>query len=537
MYCKICRCNPCKCSCSQPEAVCLVPAKPCVPGTPGIPGHPDIDYPLTLEKLLLLLKKKCDKTMCKAIQTEIDLLYALLGVDKPLPPGTLPPGGGVNPPVLPAFQLIANMVSNLNGDLTDKYPSAELLKAELMAIWKCMSHKQQHHGDWVDNWTYRTVIQSTNGCLIDGDKDPAPDKIKVITPVDVGSTVFAVIEGKKCLFESLVDNNITEPSKKSVLEGKWINYCDLKEVIDCVLPRKLITDCHALCDDPNSDGVHEDKTLCARVSCIEDQICNTDCVPGVPTICERLETLKAAEDHVTKFEFVNNPGSALDKYKITMKKGGTFQVPVVSVKTFELVGGDTYKITMTDGTVFTAACCQVANDGLPAGAITFNDGIYGSFSIRADKTPFELRTDSQGGNYHDIPFNCSEKTFKVSDYPYLGIAGRKIVMTMAASIGYYMKCPSTADQKYSIGPYQWDTKVWANGTLIKPVRDGYGLNRTGFNSGMANTSSFTFTTTGHDLVIKACHVFIADTNSMFVASDTLEVDVGASTISFSASDH
>ena len=103
-----------------------------------------------------------------------------------------------------------------------------------------MYDKQQHHGMWKDNFTTRDVIPTEDMCLLDGEED-APKTIKVITPVDVGSTVFNIIEGKKCLFESLVDNNITEPTKLSVLEGKWINYCDIKAVIDCVLPRKIIT--------------------------------------------------------------------------------------------------------------------------------------------------------------------------------------------------------------------------------------------------------------------------------------------------------
>jgi hypothetical protein len=192
---------------------------------------------------------------------------------KPPVPGQPLPKPPVNKP-LPdmAFQLISNMVSSLNvadKELKGKYPSALLLKEQLKALWTCLADKQQHHGMWKDNFTTRDVVPTEDMCVLDGEEDK-PKTIKVITPVDIGSTVFNIIEGKKCLFESLVDNNITEPTKKSVLEGKWINYCDIKAVIDCVLPRRLVTDCKEGCDkDKNKDGVIEDKTMCQRMEAVE----------------------------------------------------------------------------------------------------------------------------------------------------------------------------------------------------------------------------------------------------------------------------
>ena len=300
-------------SCVTPPNVAV-----CVPTPPTGGGvYPPV---VTIDDLLELLKKKCDKDTCQIIQYEVDLLYTLLGITKPtvpsvpVVPGTPGNGGGTNPgtptnPIIPGlpggsipippihfdkFQTIKNMVDKLDAsNQKDKYPTAELLKEELKKLWRCMTTKADHHGTWVDNWTYRDVVSTTDACAFEHGKDPAPGKIKVITPVDVGSTVFHTVKdenghSRTCLFESLVDNNIVEPSKLSVLDGKWLNYCDIKDVIDCVLPRKKITDCKAKCDDPNGDGVHEDKKLCERVKCIEKQICNTDCKVGVPTLCERV---------------------------------------------------------------------------------------------------------------------------------------------------------------------------------------------------------------------------------------------------------
>jgi len=286
MNCRKCNRRPCQCKISTTTTNCstnycaptVVPPTICAPGS-SRPTPPKI----TIEDLLKLIESKCDKEICQLLQYEIELLYLLLELERPtLPPGTNPPGVIVPPVHHKKFQLIANMVDTLQGGkLKDKYPSAQLLKDELLSLWQCMYNKQQHHGDWSTNFTYRDVIQfgDDKKCLLDGGKDSAPDKIKVITPVDAGSTVFNMVNGKRCLFESLVDNNTTEPTKLSVLDGKWINFCDLKAVIDCVLPRTKAS-CKDACDPANPDGVIEGKTLCERVNCVTNVV---NAIKGIPT--------------------------------------------------------------------------------------------------------------------------------------------------------------------------------------------------------------------------------------------------------------
>ena len=255
--CSKCYQAPCQCHTTCKPPVVCIPTPPIQkPKPPGI----------SVEGILKLIEQKCDKLTCAILQEEILMLYLLLGLEDHNPGNG---GGGDKPLPDMAFQLISNMVESLTGDLKGKYPSAEFLKVQLQMLWKCIYEKQQHHGEWKNNFTLREVIGTTSKCLLDGETDYAPKTIKVITPVDVGSTVFNTIEGKKCLFESLVDGNITEPTKLTVLQGKWINYCDIKAVIDCVLPRQIITDCKDKCDDPNHDGVHEGKTMCERMAAVE----------------------------------------------------------------------------------------------------------------------------------------------------------------------------------------------------------------------------------------------------------------------------
>ncbi len=302
--CSTCGQTPCQChtACKAPVA-CITPSL----------SHRPKPQTTTVAGLLALIAAKCDDYTCQLIQTEVSLLFTLLGLEDYKVTHTIDELGVIRDELGNvvhdvslintdihtivdingnfvdilghiiqqagtdfdrltladlAFQLISNITDTLEGDLTDKYPSAELLKTQLKALWSCIKDDHKHHGDWGSNFTMRQVTPSDELCLLDGDADNAPLAIKVFTPVDVGSTVFNYIDGRKCLFESLVNNNTDEPNKLSVLEGKWLNYCDMKDAIDCVLPRR-IGSCHENCDDPNKDGVIEDKTMCERMEAVE----------------------------------------------------------------------------------------------------------------------------------------------------------------------------------------------------------------------------------------------------------------------------
>ncbi len=272
--CNSCGQNPCQC-----HTTCITPVA-CIP--PEL-SHRATATSISAKGLLELINQKCDKEICQLLQIEISLLFAIFELEHLRPDPTLPivPVDPTDPtdPALPnvpaipskkAIQLVNNMVETLEGDLTGKYTSAKLLVRELKTLWDCMANKQQHHGEWDSNFVMRDIQSTTEDlCFYDG--DPAVSTIKIIVPVDVGSTVFHTVNGKRCLFESLVDNNIEEPSKMSVLEGKWLNYCDLKEVVDCVLPRAKITaiNCADACDDLDGDGIIEGKTMCERMEAVE----------------------------------------------------------------------------------------------------------------------------------------------------------------------------------------------------------------------------------------------------------------------------
>ena len=258
----------------QCHTTCRVPST-CIPTAPRKKRMPKT----SIQDLIDMIESKCDKEICQMLSYEIGLLFILLDLEDeridhlPKPEHPVHHPDAIKP--TKGIQLIANMVESLSvhdKTLKGKYPSALLLKSEIRALWECMKNKQQHHKDWKDNFTWRDVSRTDSECLLDGEKDYAPERIKVYIPVSVGSTVFhTVIDAKgktrRCLFESLVDNNVTEPTHLSVLEGKWINYCDLKDTIDCVLPRKIAKDCKNACDAKN--GVIEEKTMCDRMKAVE----------------------------------------------------------------------------------------------------------------------------------------------------------------------------------------------------------------------------------------------------------------------------
>ena len=508
MNCRKCNRRPCQCKISTTTTNCstgycaptVVPPTICAPGS-SRPTPPKI----TIEDLLKLIESKCDKETCQLLQYEIELLYLLLELERPtLPPGTNPPGGGVVvPPVHhKKFQLIVNMVDTLQGGkLKDKYPSAQLLKDELLSLWQCMYNKQQHHGEWDKNFTYRDVVKlgEESKCLTDGGIDPAPDKLKVITPVDVGSTVFNTIDGKRCLFESLVDNNIVEPTKLSVLDGLWMNYCDLKEVIDCVLPRTKITDCKDACDDVNKDGVKEGTKLCARVTHIED------C-----TICKVVDTRTV---DITKVKISGGAGNGI-KADVILDPNPRNLLTVNS-----------------KGLLATS-------DGLPVGAVTMVSEISGSIDVQLNTHPDYKVDSTSSSSWWYYEFGHESVVLKAKDYDYLKTVGEKIVLTFNASVGYYIG-NSKSNASEQVNPYQWGTVLYVDNKRVKSAGDMYSCNRLGDSSGLADNGSLTLTTTGHDIKITVGYVAaISDRNDpASKAGATFSYDMASFTVSFAAGDN
>ena len=478
MYRKNCGCNqPCNCDMSVTTSSCGVSCPPPVMACPPVacqPGVTPTPPKITIEDLLKLIETKCDKETCKVLQFEIDYLYWLFEQNKPGGPSTggpdIPkcPDGTYechppckdgtwdcyphNPPHFPdtkLFQLVENMVEKLSGDLTGKYPSAALFKKELLALWKCMANKQQHHGDWKDNWSYRNIQQLPDGynCLLDGGKDPAPGKIKVITPVDVGSTVFHEITNdknvtKRCLFESLVDNNIVEPSMASVLDGKWINYCDIKEVIDCVLPRVKITDCKQACDDPNGDGVHEGKSLCDCVVC---DVVDTNTVDLTKTKLLPSKDNPLGRGNSIKADVIIDPKAG---NIITANANGLYATAPTDnyVTKFELVGGK-YKITMKDGKVLTAACC--ASDKV---------------SITSDSKTFQAET-KPGGVDHSKFVRAGSLTVPAG-------TPRSLYQVNSSNAAYAMFGPTTAALGSVSGPHDVSSAYMGYRIMVNGVVKG-----------------------------------------------------------------
>jgi len=516
MNCRKCNRRPCQCKISTTTTNCstgycaptVVPPAICNPGS-NRPTPPKI----TIEDLLKLIESKCDKETCQLLQYEIGLLYLLLELERPgaIPPGTNPPGNGGGGVVVPPvhhkkFQLIANMVDTLHGgELKDKYPSAQLLKDELLSLWQCMYNKQQHHGDWDKNFTYRDVLKldGDNKCLTDGGIDPAPDKLKVITPVDVGSTVFNTIDGKRCLFESLVDNNIVEPTKLSVLQGKWMNYCDLKQVIDCVLPRKIITDCKEACDDTNKDGVSEGKTLCERVTVVED------C-----TICTVVDTNSV---DLTKKALAGGIGNSIKAdVKIDPNKQNLLSVGPKGL--------------------------LATTSGLPVGAVTMVNSIDGTIDVPFDDHPDYSALDGNPADkdrWDFYEFGHTSVTLDPSDYEYLKTVGEPLVVTFNASVGYYIK-NSKVSAITQIYPYQWGTVLYVDGKRKKTAGDMYSCNRTGESTGLSDNYSLTIHTTGKPLKITTGYVVSngGDNNGADATRGaTFAYDMASFTVFFSAGDN
>ena len=172
--------------------------------------------------------------------------------------------------------------------------------------------------------------------------------------------------------------------------------------------------------------------------------------------------------------------------------------------------------------------------GLPSGAVSFFDIIYGSYEVSVDGTPDEERTNSRGETVSFFYFNEHSKTFKVSDYPYLGTAGRDLVLSLQSDIGYYLDMANPTIKR--IGPYQYDVILKVDGDIVKDSQDGYGLNNSGNNSYTAASGTAVIQTTGNDIVVEVIPVLAVNKDdAAYDPDDKLYVDTGTATVVFNAS--
>ncbi|MCD6151268.1 MAG: hypothetical protein J7J70_06425, partial [Deltaproteobacteria bacterium] len=131
------------CCAPAPVAVCVPTGMPTSGSLiAGSPSHPTV----TIDNLLTLIETRCDEKTCKLLQFEITHLYEYVRAmkpdashpdhpdhkpTKPIDPNYPDAPVVVVPPVaIPpvAWQLVENITATLQGDLTDKYPNADLLK-------------------------------------------------------------------------------------------------------------------------------------------------------------------------------------------------------------------------------------------------------------------------------------------------------------------------------------------------------------------------------------------------------------------------
>jgi len=213
------------CGCGMSTCYVCNPSDRCGTVTPPVdvpvdtPVNPPATSPkITLEDLLKLIDSKCDQTECDEIKEIL---------------------GGNNGVEIEGNK-IQTFVDVLDEDLIEKYPSAKLLKDELLLLWKCTYNRQKHHGKWEDNTVKSTLTSESGKCLLEGNN---PVVVDTRIGVDAGDTVhsgFEVVRNQvtgtfdpvldvsgepvPVLWTSLVDNNITEPSVHGTETWMPLNY-------------------------------------------------------------------------------------------------------------------------------------------------------------------------------------------------------------------------------------------------------------------------------------------------------------------------
>ena len=160
---------------------------------------------------------------------------------------------------------------------------------------------------------------------------------------------------KGCLWESLVNNNITEPTLKNQRDGLWLNKCSLIDAINCLFPVEDNASCEEGCDE----------------------------VKALPTLCERVTELENNPDKDMYISDFKRSGNTLT---ITRSDGETFSLTIP--KELHVTGfaksGNKLTVTRSDGTKYTVVLddassgCSCKGITRRTGSATVNDPAPGS---------------------------------------------------------------------------------------------------------------------------------------------------------------
>jgi len=144
------------------------------------------------------------------------------------------------------------------------------------------------------DWADAVIAADVNSCALG-----LADEITQRIPFMQGD----VTRHGDCLWISLVDNNLREPTLRSQKYGKWLNICSLVDVINCVLPVKDVP----VCPD-NCEGVE-----------------------ALPTLCERVEELENAGPNAGPDTYIDGFSIVNGALVIHRNDNATFSIPLSSI--------------------------------------------------------------------------------------------------------------------------------------------------------------------------------------------------------------
>lgn len=160
---------------------------------------------------------------------------------------------------------------------------------------------------------------------------PSPDNIECIpdgvdTSMRLPLKAGDVTKKGDCEFMSLVDDNKTEPNKKTAYNGEWVNLCEVPEVFNCFFDRRIATE---LEDDPVVEG----KNLCERVTALEKKQDDVliSVVKDPDTGVVTFKTLKG-DTFTAKDVYTNGFALVNGEYVVTLNTGATFKAPAYTPK-------------------------------------------------------------------------------------------------------------------------------------------------------------------------------------------------------------